>query len=147
MDEMTANTNQPAFATLRVGAYQSAASTGQRAGAFVLDFLFYLASAFVVGIVLAVAGLASLVEGMDENLVGLLLYALYYIIQEAQGGRTLGKVIMGTKAVSEDGSPLRFAQAVKRTLCRLIPFEALSFLAVERGWHDSMSGTRVVSMK
>ena len=40
------------------------------------------------------------------------------------------------------------AQVLGRTLCRIIPFEAFSFLGTPpKGWHDVIPKTMVVSVK
>ena len=60
----------------------------------------------------------------------------------------LGKFVTGTMVLMEDGSKPTFKDIFIRSLCRLIPFEAFSFLGAEgRGWHDSMSDTYVVDVK
>ena len=126
------------------------ASQGQRFATLLLDLAFLNAFGFVMGIGLAVLGLSGLLEQMNGLLLGLIFALFYYVPQEANNGRTLGKLIMKTKAVSEDGSPLSFAQAIARTLCRLIPFEAFSFFGGDgfpRGWHDKIPKTRVVSLR
>jgi uncharacterized RDD family membrane protein YckC len=69
---------------------------------------------------------------------------LYYTISEtAMNGRTLGKLATGTIAITQDGTPFTFKNALVRSLCRLIPFEAFSGLGY-MPWHDSLSKTAVV---
>jgi uncharacterized RDD family membrane protein YckC len=47
--------------------------------------------------------------------------------------------------VNEDGSTIDLGTALRRTLCRVIPFEQFSFLGSStRGWHDSIPDTYVV---
>jgi uncharacterized RDD family membrane protein YckC len=126
------------------------ASGPQRLLTVIIDTVFFYAFAFVIGIVLAIFGLAGLLESVPELLFGLAIYALYYIPQEVFSGRTLGKRIMKTRVVQFDGTPPTFGQVVGRTLCRLIPFEFVSFFgAHERGgplgWHDKIPKTVVVS--
>jgi hypothetical protein len=87
---------------------------------------------------------------MNDYLPGIIISFLYYLPQEAFSGRTLGKMITGTRAVNEDGTKLTFGRALGRTLCRYIPFEAFSFLGGNgrpRGWHDRISRTKVISIK
>jgi len=75
---------------------------------------------------------------------------VYYLPQEAFSGRTLGKLITGTKAVNQDGTELSFGQALGRTLCRFIPFEAFSFFGENgrpKGWHDRIPNTMVISVR
>ena len=72
----------------------------------------------------------------------------YYVILEGMTGRTLGKLITGTKVVNERGEPPSFGQILGRTFSRFIPFEVFSFLAEDgRGWHDSVPGTYVGSTR
>lgn len=84
-----------------------------------------------------------------SNIIYMVLYALYYIIIEtALQGKSIGKLITGTRAVNTDGSNLEFNTVVKRSLCRLVPFEALSFLGDKaNGWHDKWSDKIVIDEK
>jgi uncharacterized RDD family membrane protein YckC len=68
----------------------------------------------------------------------------YYIVLEATTGRTVGKLVMGTKVVTETGGVPTFGQIVGRSFARLVPFDPFSFLASKPGWHDRWSGTRVI---
>lgn len=79
-------------------------------------------------------------------LLGLTIAMSYYILMEALFQRTIAKFITNTKVVRDDGAPPNFGQIVGRSFARLIPFEAFSFLGGQNpvGWHDSLSGTRVV---
>jgi uncharacterized RDD family membrane protein YckC len=70
---------------------------------------------------------------------------IYYLVAEFLFGRTIGKIWMGTKVISLRGRPLQFGWVFIRTLCRFIPFEALSFFAQVQGLHDRLSKTAVVS--
>lgn len=70
---------------------------------------------------------------------------IYYMMLESVFKITIGKCITNTMVVNEQGETPSFINMTGRTLCRFIPFEALSFLGSDkRGWHDSMSGTYVV---
>jgi len=52
---------------------------------------------------------------------------------------------MGTIVVDERGNKISFGKAALRSLCRIIPFEAFSFLGEEgRGWHDTITNTYVI---
>ena len=77
---------------------------------------------------------------------GLTVTVLYFILLEAALGITIGKLITGTRVVNADGGDAGFGQIVGRSFARMIPFEPLSFLFGDKttGWHDSLSGTRVV---
>jgi uncharacterized RDD family membrane protein YckC len=77
---------------------------------------------------LITSGFQPLLREISPKLLDTMWALIYYVAQEALWSRTLGKLITGTKVVNEDGSKLTFGRALGRTLCRLIPFEPLSFL-------------------
>ena len=96
----------------------------------------------------------NLING--DNQIGLLFlayiialfnYLVYYTFcEKVFNGYTLGKLITGTKAVREDGGPLTFKDAFKRSLSRLVPFEALSAFG-GYPWHDSWTKTKVIKTR
>lgn len=70
----------------------------------------------------------------------------YYNIFEIFFAWTIGKFITQTIVVDENGEKPNHDSILIRTLCRLIPFEILSFIGrPARGWHDSISKTYVVN--
>jgi uncharacterized RDD family membrane protein YckC len=126
------------------------ASTGQRLGNMFLDLIFYFVFALVFDLISGFIGLANFIQEINDSLLGIFIFLLYYTPQEAFSGRTLGKLITGTKAIGEDGTKLTFGQALGITLCRFIPFEVFSFLGGNgqpRGWHDRIPKTKVISLK
>ena len=79
------------------------------------------------------------------NVVAVAASVLYYVSCESLAGRTLGKLITGTRLVTVSGGRPTFGQILLRTVIRLIPLEAISFLGKSPvGLHDRWSGTRVV---
>jgi hypothetical protein len=58
-------------------------------------------------------------------------------------GRSLGKLITGTKVIKTDGSELSYTDLLKRNFIRAVPFDQLSFMG-SKGWHDNFSDTAVV---
>ncbi len=85
---------------------------------------------------------------MDRLITGIIFCILYMIFEILLKGKTIGKYITKTLVVMEDGAKPKASDIILRSLCRLIPFEAFSFLGAEgRGWHDSMSNTYVVDEK
>lgn len=71
-------------------------------------------------------------------------WVLYYTASELFfKGKTLGKLLTRTRAVKEDNQPLDFKAAFLRSICRLIPFEAFTFLA-GNGLHDTIPKTKVI---
>ena len=71
---------------------------------------------------------------------------LYYMIFEFFFQKTIGKFITKTNVVRLDSKKLSFFNVLVRTLCRFIPIYWVSFLgSSNRGWHDILSKTNVVS--
>lgn len=76
------------------------------------------------------------------------VYFLYALFMEYfTKGRTIGKFITGTRAISTDGTEPTFKDYFVRNISRFVPFDALSFLGGGNGWHDSWSDTRVINIK
>jgi uncharacterized RDD family membrane protein YckC len=122
------------------------ATTGQRFATYLIDSLtlFVLQTAIVA--VLA-RGLAS---PLAAFLVSNLAFVAYYLVMESRFGWTVGKQLVGTRVVREDGGTPRTTQILGRTLARVIPFEPLSALFGQghpRPWHDTLSGTRVIRIR
>src|SRR6185369_4756280 len=66
-------------------------------------------------------------EGVLSNyLFGAILSTLYYLPSEALFGRTLGKLVTGTRVVTESGQTPSFLQILGRTAARLIPFDVFT---------------------
>lgn len=85
-----------------------------------------------------------------EALYGIaqLVWVIHIFLGELLFGRTLGKLVTGTKVVSTNSENLRFIQVFVRTLVRAFPIEMISFLGKNpTGWHDSLSKTMVVNAK
>lgn len=80
-------------------------------------------------------------------MVGILNYLVYYTFcEKVFKGRTLGKLVTGTKAIREDGSELSFKDAILRSLTRLVPFEVLSAFGYSP-WHDIWTKTAVIKSR
>ncbi|MCC6727172.1 MAG: RDD family protein [Saprospiraceae bacterium] len=86
---------------------------------------------------------------LTSLLMGLSLTIAYYCTMEGFcNGRTIGKFLTKTKVVDINGQAPDFSSVLIRSLSRLVPFEALSFLGKDPiGWHDKWSKTRVVEDK
>ena len=72
---------------------------------------------------------------------------LYYFLGEWTTGRTVGKLITGTKVVTENAAAPGVWKIFVRTVFRFIPFDALSFFEYSVGWHDTWSSTLVVKVR
>lgn len=129
------------------------ASTGQRFANYLVDALCFYACSFGVGLILGIVAmlidspaLLESLEGPFSTVLGFLVMLTYYFIMEATTGRTIGKLVTRTRVVMEDGSKPTTNAIAKRTLSRLIPFEAFTFFGDSPGLHDRLSKTRVVKM-
>lgn len=131
------------------------ASKGQRITNYLIDFAIQYAIAILIGIAIvliaemtnhyALAEYIQTMNRLEEYLMGLVILGCYYFITENFLGRSIGKFESKTIVVLEDGSKPDSGYILKRTLSRMIPFDALSFLRTpSRGWHDSISDTYVV---
>jgi len=137
------------------------ASKSKRFTNYIIDTILFYVLFFLLGgllgIIAYVIGIEGLVEFLDklENINSLLdrlitsvIFMFFYFILESISQRTVGKLITQTKVVLEDGTKPTPETIIIRSLCRIIPFEPLSFLgSTARGWHDSISKTYVVDTK
>lgn len=71
---------------------------------------------------------------------------IYYPISEILFGSSPGKFLTESRVVNSKAESPNSSTIFLRTLCRNIPFDALSFFS-KRGWHDSLSETYVVKEK
>jgi uncharacterized RDD family membrane protein YckC len=137
------------------------ASQGKRLLNLILDSIIIqvlsTAAGFVFGVVYAASSIAtspSIVAEYESTLsilgflIGLAVTLLYFVATEALLQRTLAKFLTGTIVVTAGGERPSFGQIVARSFVRFIPFEAFSFFGTHPvGLHDSLSGTRVVSVR
>jgi uncharacterized RDD family membrane protein YckC len=120
-----------------------------------LRFANYFIDSFVGGIIQGAISLAALRASPSEDAAGILLVVgfaamfSYFVVFEGVWGRTIGKLITGTRVVRFDGYKPHLPQTIGRTFARCIPFEQFSFLFSSNalGWHDTLSGTRVVRVR
>jgi uncharacterized RDD family membrane protein YckC len=132
------------------------ASSGARFLNYILDLLFFfivfMMIIFFLGILIGL-GFTDLGIWMDNlgdfgwNIIAIVISLTYYLVMEGLFARSIAKFITGTVVVNENGQKPDFATIFKRSLCRFIPFDALTFLGGSRGWHDSLSHTYVVNKK
>jgi uncharacterized RDD family membrane protein YckC len=121
-----------------------AAGLGSRMVNYLFDLFGIGVFTFVVDRVMTSLGLEALLVETNGMLIGMLIVMTYYSVLEGLTSRTLGKFITGTYVVTDEGLRPSFANILGRTLCRFIPFEALTFLFSSVGLHDRLSHTRVV---
>lgn len=69
-------------------------------------------------------------------------FLIYFFISETYFEKTIGKKIMDLKVVAGHN---RFASILKRTICRLIPLDLITFIFFkDRLLHDYLSTTKVI---
>jgi uncharacterized RDD family membrane protein YckC len=135
------------------------APLGLRFANYLIDSIVNFVGFFIVAMILVILSLAldipfmnffygdDILSKVHQYIFLLIVYvSIYTITETASKGRTLGKLITGTKAVKEDGSPLTKKDAFIRSLCRMIPFEALSAFS-DQFWHDRISKTAVIVIR
>ena len=140
------------------------ASKGNRFANFIIDKIVFYALLMGLGFFSAIivytfftdtSAFDQLLVDIDnmsslmDRLVTSIIFIIFYMIAEILlKGKTVGKYITKTVVVMEDGSKPKASDIVLRSLCRLIPFDAFSFLGTEgKGWHDTVSNTFVVDEK
>ena len=74
----------------------------------------------------------------------IIFVASYYIILEHKYQKSIGKMVTKTKVVNQEGGKAEFEKIVSRTFCRFIPFDRFSFFFTKNGFHDAISGTKVI---
>jgi uncharacterized RDD family membrane protein YckC len=130
------------------------ASGGKRFANYIIDLISFYVLLFLAGIVIALinpVAINSINEddtgfNLLDRLLTLVLYGLYmFIIEAVFKGKSLGKLITGTRAVNEDGSNISAGTALLRGLSRAVPFNALSALGSPAyPWHDKWTKTYVI---
>ena len=141
-----------------------AAGFWHRGMAFVIDSALLLSLHCIFFLVLghALTGLAP--AGFGAVLAAAVLFLLlflftpvlmvlaYSVVLHACGGQTVGKLIMGIRLVSADGTPISAGVSFLRWVASILSFLpfGLGFLwaAVSRNritWHDNLAGTMVIS--
>ncbi len=133
------------------------ASSGKRFVNYLIDVIVFYLLMFCLGIVIALISPTSLDDigsdntsfGLVDRILSLILYALYMSIVEALfKGRSLGKLITGTKAVNLDGSNISLSTAFARGFSRAVPFCALSAFGNPcNPWQDRWTNTMVITLR
>ena len=118
---------------------------------FIIDTIVWM----IIGFILAtqLSGLLLLLFSLNasDNLVLLIEYVFlfmtficYYYLMEVSCQKTVAKFITKTKVVTTNGSKPDKSDILVRTLCRLIPFDRISYLFTRSGLHDICSNTQLI---
>jgi len=129
------------------------ASKGARLVNYLIDLIaFYIVFFVLLMILMAISpayrGWIANSSDIAQRLLGIISYILFSFFMEAvTGGRSLGKLITGTKVIMIDGQKPSVGNYFLRNIIRgIILVDQLSFLG-ENGFHDNWSSTRVVNIK
>lgn len=142
----------------------TAASVGERIGAYVLDMLIKIAYVIVIGyFVFNLMGLGEFLakldrwSGMAIGMIFMLPYAFYSLACESLlEGQTLGKRILKIKVVKIDGYQAGFGDYLIRWILRLVDITTnmgviglISLVVSEKTQRlgDMAAGTAVISLK
>ncbi|WP_199118129.1 RDD family protein [Pedobacter sp. ASV28] len=129
------------------------ASLGKRLANYIIDLIAFYIIIFFAGFIMELAfpGIISAanINGLLDKLLTLCLYGLVmFIIEMVFQGKSLGKLITGTKAVNRNGEIPTINQFLARNFIRAVPFNAFSALGSPCSpWHDNWSDTIVVDEK
>lgn len=121
-------------------------SGGARFGHYILDFVLLYAINFGINMILAIVSPETLnsMPLIVSYLISYMILVAYYFILESTIQRTIGKFATDSVVIDIYGDKPSTSVILGRSFARIIPFEAFSCLG-ERGWHDTMSNTYVVT--
>ncbi|KFF23026.1 RDD family protein [Chryseobacterium sp. JM1] len=129
------------------------ASKGARFANYMIDLVAFYIVFFVILLVITLINPAygrwfANTHDLLQRLIGIISYALFsFFIEAVTGGRSLGKLITGTKVIMTDGEKPSVGDYFLRNIIRgIVLIDQLSFFG-ENGLHDSWSNTRVINIK
>jgi len=116
-------------------------SSGTRFIHFIVDSIIWL-------IIAAILTYPLNANDGNQMLLGYVILFLsfigYYSLMETKYQKTIGKFITHTSVVTKNGAKPEVGDIVRRTFCRLIPFDRVSFLFTHNGFHDKLSDTTII---
>ena len=131
------------------------ASHGQRFANYLIDYICQVGMMFGIFMVVVMVAISngnkeiiSEIEAVSDVVKYAFVSAIvlvYYNVMEVSFSVTIGKLVTGTLVVDRNGNKPSTDEILVRSICRLIPFEILSFIGPSgRGWHDTISKNYVV---
>ena len=113
---------------------------------FLFDFylIYFIVSFFLEYIIETIGDLSILLSIIFVFLPYIIVLSIYFF-SEYTTGKTIGKLLTGTKVISLVNEPFTIKQIIGRTFSRIVPFEQFSLLFGDTGWHDDWSDTAVVN--
>ena len=82
---------------------------------------------------------------IQEYIYGAIVTMVYYAVFESLTARSVGKYVTNTIVVLQDGTRPPTETMLRRSIYRILPFNALFFLWQDRVWHDKYTDTFVVN--
>ena len=119
-------------------------SSSVRFANFIVDIIVIFICNSIFAVLMSLTGIDTSAGTGVPLLFFLIVFCGYYVVMESEWQQTLGKMVTGTKVVTALDERPTLGDIVARTLCRLIPFDRVSFLFTQNGFHDSISKTMVV---
>lgn len=131
------------------------ADTGKRFANYLIDLVLFYVLAIFVGIVIGVFNPDYILseptagEKILDRILSLLAYAVYMgFVEGIFSGKSLGKLITGTRAVYTDGYRISFGVAFSRGFSRAVPFCVFSAFGNPcNPWQDRWTNTMVIDEK
>jgi uncharacterized RDD family membrane protein YckC len=130
------------------------AGSGRRLANYLIDLVVFYILLICVGVVIGALdpnasedlNSVTALGTLADRLITLLCYGICMgLVEGLFRGKSLGKVITGTRAVNEDGSRINFKTGFLRGLSRAVPFDAFSALGQPPyPWHDKWVNTYVI---
>ena len=112
-------------------------------GTRIINFIIDLIIIYIVYIIISVI-INTFFNFSIPNIIYYLIYLAYYFIFESYNAQTIGKMITKTVVVDLNNLKPNIRRIVLRTILRLNPFDAFSYLfGREQGAHDRLSKTRL----
>ncbi len=121
------------------------ADKGSRLMNYIIDKIVFIFIIFLHAMILD--GWLGIIPEEGSPFLGIyffFLYVMYHSIFEQLFKKTPGKFITKSIVMKEDESEIKFKNILIRNMCRLIPFDPMSFMGSTKGWHDKLSKTKVV---
>ncbi len=111
---------------------------------YIIDSLLFY---FFINIVFFYPVRNNLFSPVYAVLIGIIFFIAYIIICEFKFGKTLGKLITGTRVITKDGNLPKLRSIIMRAFSRFIPFNSWVTLFTGLSLHDRTSETRCVEDK
>jgi len=132
---------------------------GRRLVAYIIDGVVLNILGGCLGFALGLAGSQAAARGGQASsglnllfiLLGTAIGLIYFVGLWATTGQTLGKMALGIKVISSDGTPVSWGKSLLRYVGYIVSglvlglgFIWVAFDARRQGWHDKIAGTYVV---